>query len=82
MIVVIDNYDSFTYNLVQYLGTLGASIEVYRNDAIIGSSPEMLVRVEGRTVETFPIAGTRPTGATTTRSRASCSRTRRSGPST
>jgi len=34
MIVVIDNYDSFTYNLVQYLGTLGAEVEVYRNDAI------------------------------------------------
>ena len=34
MIAVIDNYDSFTYNLVQYLGTLGASIEVYRNDLI------------------------------------------------
>ena len=34
MIAVLDNYDSFTYNLVQYLGTLGATIEVYRNDAI------------------------------------------------
>ena len=34
MIVVIDNYDSFTYNLVQYLGTLGASPEVVRNDAL------------------------------------------------
>ena len=34
LIAVIDNYDSFTYNLVQYLGTLGATIEVYRNDAI------------------------------------------------
>jgi len=34
MIVVIDNYDSFTYNLVQYLGTLGAEVEVHRNDAI------------------------------------------------
>ena len=34
MIAVIDNYDSFTYNLVQYLGTLGAQIEVHRNDAI------------------------------------------------
>ena len=34
MIAVIDNYDSFTYNLVQYLGTLGAEIEVFRNDAI------------------------------------------------
>jgi anthranilate synthase component II len=34
MILVIDNYDSFTYNLVQYLGELGAEIEVRRNDAI------------------------------------------------
>ena len=34
MIVVLDNYGSFTYNLVQYLGTLGAPVEVYRNDAI------------------------------------------------
>jgi anthranilate synthase/aminodeoxychorismate synthase-like glutamine amidotransferase len=34
VIVVIDNYDSFTYNLVQYLGTLGAPLEVHRNDAI------------------------------------------------
>ncbi len=32
MILVIDNYDSFTYNLVQYLGELGAEIEVRRND--------------------------------------------------
>jgi anthranilate synthase/aminodeoxychorismate synthase-like glutamine amidotransferase len=34
MIVVIDNYDSFTYNLVQYLGELGWDVEVFRNDAI------------------------------------------------
>ncbi len=34
MIGVIDNYDSFTYNLVQYLGTLGAELEVARNDAV------------------------------------------------
>lgn len=34
MILVIDNYDSFTYNLVQYLGELGAEPKVYRNDAI------------------------------------------------
>jgi len=34
MILVIDNYDSFTYNLVQYLGELGAELEVYRNDKI------------------------------------------------
>ena len=34
MILVIDNYDSFTYNLVQYLGELGQSLKVYRNDKI------------------------------------------------
>lgn len=32
MITLIDNYDSFTYNLVQYLGDLGAQVQVYRND--------------------------------------------------
>ena len=34
MLLVIDNYDSFTYNLVQYLGELGEDVEVYRNDEI------------------------------------------------
>ena len=34
MLLMIDNYDSFTYNLVQYLGELGADVRVYRNDAI------------------------------------------------
>jgi anthranilate synthase component 2 len=34
MILMIDNYDSFTYNLVQYLGELGAALRVHRNDAI------------------------------------------------
>ncbi|MEV7040567.1 aminodeoxychorismate/anthranilate synthase component II [Amycolatopsis sp. NPDC051061] len=34
MICVLDNYDSFVYNLVQYLGNLGGSCEVYRNDEI------------------------------------------------
>jgi anthranilate synthase/aminodeoxychorismate synthase-like glutamine amidotransferase len=34
MIIVIDNYDSFTYNLVQYLGELGQEIKVFRNDQI------------------------------------------------
>lgn len=34
MILVIDNYDSFTYNLVQYLGELGADVRVFRNDKI------------------------------------------------
>ena len=34
MLMMIDNYDSFTYNLVQYLGELGADVRVYRNDKI------------------------------------------------
>ena len=34
MLLMIDNYDSFTYNLVQYFGELGANVRVYRNDAI------------------------------------------------
>lgn len=42
MILVIDNYDSFTYNLVQYLGELGADLQVFRNDAITVSDIESL----------------------------------------
>jgi len=34
MLLMIDNYDSFTYNLVQYLGELGADVQVHRNDMI------------------------------------------------
>ena len=48
MILVIDNYDSFTYNLVQYLGELGADVQVVRNDAaslesIAALKPERIV---------------------------------------
>ena len=48
MIAVIDNYDSFTYNLVQYLGELGADLQVFRNDQIriedlVALSPSHLV---------------------------------------
>ncbi|MBN8581431.1 MAG: aminodeoxychorismate/anthranilate synthase component II, partial [Anaerolineae bacterium] len=48
MLVLIDNYDSFTYNLVQYFGELGADIRVYRNDQIslnelIALKPDHLV---------------------------------------
>ena len=42
MILMIDNYDSFTYNLVQYLGELGAEVVVRRNDAIALDDIEML----------------------------------------
>ena len=34
MIIVIDNYDSFTYNLVQYIGSMNSNLEVYKNDQI------------------------------------------------
>ena len=48
MILVIDNYDSFTYNLVQYLGELGAQVRVARNDALTveeiqAQAPEAIV---------------------------------------
>jgi anthranilate synthase/aminodeoxychorismate synthase-like glutamine amidotransferase len=42
MILMIDNYDSFTYNLVQYLGELGADVRVYRNDQITVAEVERL----------------------------------------
>jgi anthranilate synthase/aminodeoxychorismate synthase-like glutamine amidotransferase len=42
MILVIDNYDSFTYNLVQYLGELGEELRVYRNDKITLDAIEQL----------------------------------------
>ncbi len=48
MLLMIDNYDSFTYNLVQYFGELGAQVKVYRNDEITleqiaNLAPEQLV---------------------------------------
>jgi para-aminobenzoate synthetase component 2 len=48
MIFVVDNYDSFTYNLVQYLGELGKEVVVYRNDKITAAeiqdlAPEKIV---------------------------------------
>jgi anthranilate synthase/aminodeoxychorismate synthase-like glutamine amidotransferase len=42
MVLVLDNYDSFTYNLVQYLGELGAEVEVYRNDELTVEQVEAL----------------------------------------
>jgi para-aminobenzoate synthetase component 2 len=42
MILVIDNYDSFTFNLVQYLGEMGQELRVFRNDAISLSEVESL----------------------------------------
>ena len=47
-VLVVDNYDSFTYNLVQYLGELGAQVEVVRNDqttvaAVLAGKPDRVV---------------------------------------
>ena len=42
MLLMIDNYDSFTYNLVQYLGELGAEVKVFRNDRITIPEAEAL----------------------------------------
>jgi anthranilate synthase component II len=52
MIVLIDNYDSFTFNLVHYLGELGAEVRVHRNDkitsaAVIGTDPDAIVLSPG-----------------------------------
>ena len=47
-VLVLDNYDSFTYNLVQYLGDLGATIDVVRNDA--ESAGELLARQPTRVI--------------------------------
>ena len=52
MLLVIDNYDSFTYNLVQYLGELGAEMKIFRNDqltleAIEAMKPERILLSPG-----------------------------------
>ena len=51
-VLMVDNYDSFTYNLVQYLGELGAELEVVRNDA--ASAEELAGRAKGGKVIVSP----------------------------
>src|SRR5436309_8542887 len=51
-VLLIDNYDSFTYNLVQYLGELGAELEVVRNDA--ATADELVERSRGGKVIVSP----------------------------
>ena len=46
MLLVVDNYDSFTYNLVQYLGELGAEMKVFRNDEITVDEIETSIKPE------------------------------------
>ena len=53
MLLMIDNYDSFTYNIVQYLGILGAEVTVYRHDAISMEEIEAL-RPEGLVISPGP----------------------------
>jgi para-aminobenzoate synthetase component II len=53
LILVIDNYDSFTYNLVQYLGELGAEVVVHRNDQI-GVEDVAAMRPEGILISPGP----------------------------
>jgi len=55
MILVIDNYDSFTYNLVQYLGELGEELRVYRNNKI---SLEEIERMKAERIVISPGPGT------------------------
>ncbi len=57
MIIVIDNYDSFTYNLVQYFGELGAAVRVFRNDAI---TSEALVELDPSHIVVSPGPGAPP----------------------
>jgi anthranilate synthase/aminodeoxychorismate synthase-like glutamine amidotransferase len=73
-VLVIDNYDSFTYNLVQYLGELGAEVEVVRNDKatvaeLLAREPDRLVvspgpctpaeaGISGEAIKAFGEAGT------------------------
>jgi anthranilate synthase/aminodeoxychorismate synthase-like glutamine amidotransferase len=73
-VLVIDNYDSFTYNLVQYLGELGAEVEVVRNDKatvaeLLARKPDRLVvspgpctpaeaGISGEAIKAFGEAGT------------------------
>ncbi len=77
-VLVVDNYDSFTYNLVQYLGELGAEVEAVRNDAatvdeLLGRAPDRVVVSPGpctpdeagisvEAMRRFPEAGIRTLG--------------------
>src|SRR5712692_9524233 len=53
MILMIDNYDSFTWNLVQYLGELGAEVKVFRNDEITAADIAAM-KIEGIVISPGP----------------------------
>src|ERR671932_437310 len=71
MIFVLDNYDSFTYNLVQYLGELGADVVVRRNDEVTAEEIENDLRPAKILISPGPGAP-REAGATGARSSAGC----------
>ena len=73
MLLMIDNYDSFTYNLVQYLAELGEEVEVHRNDKIT------VAEVEARQPERIVIS---PGPCTPNEAGISCEVIRRFGPTT
>ena len=56
MLLIIDNYDSFTYNLVQYLGELGADMKIFRNDKI--STDEIETEIKPEKILISPGPGT------------------------
>ena len=53
-VLLVDNYDSFTYNLVQYLGELGAEVEVRRNDEVTVKEVEERIRPDRVVVSPGP----------------------------
>ena len=61
-LLMIDNYDSFTYNLVQYLGELGADVEMRRNDAITVDEIARIVLERTGKPGTRIIKGNQPRG--------------------
>src|SRR5215831_788980 len=70
MLFVLDNYDSFTYNLVQYLGELGARMKVARNnkisvDEVERLEPEGIVISQGRAPRTTPASPSTSSDAST-----------------
>ena len=65
MLLMIDNYDSFTFNLVQYFGELGAEVKVVRNDeidiaGIEGLAPDQLVISPGLAIWILPLPSVQP----------------------
>ena len=50
MIILIDNYDSFTYNLYQYIGEIDNNIEVYRNDMITSAKIKEIKHVKHKLI--------------------------------